>query len=249
MRQTSRTILASLSAMLLALPATPSAMEIRQFDKLAGGDQIEFVDRLAASVQDASQGQLAARVRYFFEPKHPGEDISGMGRFELNLALARIADLDAAAKQPGIRRLEVEDVMYMTLEASGLKLQASFRPSAIGFRAKLPPAKFVMDKAHAQRALDETQAWLASQRFRDRRMAELSGFSSNEKAIAFFAALMALAVAADKAGIGKGAGSPGYDSGSGPPKTWWESSGYTSYHDAVRSICLSNTTAANPTWC
>jgi len=249
MLQASRTILASLSLALLALPAALSAMEIRQFDKLAGGDQIEFVDQLAASVQAASHGALAARVKYFFEPKHPGEDISGMGRFELNLALARIADLEAAAKQPAIRRLEVEDVMYTTLEASGLKLQGNFRPSAIGFRAKLPPAKFVMDKAHAQRALDETQAWLAAQRFRDRRTAQLSGFSSNEKAIAFFAALMALAVAADQAGIGKGVGSAGYDSGSGPPKTWWESSGYSSYHDAVHSICVTNTTAANPTWC
>lgn len=249
MLKAGRTILASLSLTLLALPATLSAMEIRQFDKLAGGDQIEFVDQLAASVQNASRGQLAARVRYFFEPKHPGEDISGMGRFELNLALARIADLEAAARQPAIRRLDVEDVMYTTLETSGLKLQGNFKPRAIGFRAKLPPTKFVMDKARAQRALDETQVWLASQRFRERRTAQLSGFSSNEKAIAFFAALMALAVAADRAGIGKGVSSPGYDIGSGPPKSWWESSGYASYHDAVRSICINSTTAANPTWC
>ncbi len=69
------------------------------------------IDQLAESVQAAATGPLAAKVRYFFEPKHPGEEISGMGRFELNLALARIADLDAAEKDPRIRRREVEDVM------------------------------------------------------------------------------------------------------------------------------------------
>ena len=33
----------------LALPAVGGAMDIRQFDKLDGDDQIEFVDQLAES--------------------------------------------------------------------------------------------------------------------------------------------------------------------------------------------------------
>jgi hypothetical protein len=225
---------------LLALPATVHAMEIRQFDKLDGDDQIDFVDQLAESVQAAATGPLAAKVRYFFEPKHPGEEISGMGRFELNLALARIADLDAAEKNPGIRRLEVEDVMYTTLESAGIVLGQNFRPSAVRFHPRRPPANFVMDKVHARRALTETQDWIAAQnRIPERQLTD------GEKAIAFFAALMAVGTVLDRAGVRLSGG--GVDSGA--PRTWWEQSGYQTYHDAVRATCLQNTTAAFPTWC
>jgi len=229
-----------LSVALLAIPATVRGMEIRQFDTLDGDDQIDFVDQLAESVQAAARGALAARVKYFFEPKHPGEEISGMGQFEMNLALARIADLDAAEKNPRIRRLDVEDVMYTTIESAGIVLGQNFRPSAVRFQPKRPPANFVMDKVHARRALDDTQAWIAAQnRIPQRRLTD------SEKAIAFFAALMAIGTVLDRAGVTLSGG--GVDSGA--PGTWWEQKGYLTYHDAVRATCLQNTTAAFPTWC
>jgi len=235
-----RVVVSTALCFVLALPAAVGAMDIRQFDKLNGDDQIDFVDQLADSVQAASRGELAARVKYFFEPKHPGEDISGMGRFELNLALARIADLDAAEKNPRVRRLEVEDVMYTTIESAGIVLGPNFRPSATRFQAKRPPANFVMDKVHARRALDEMQAWIAAQnRIPPRKLTD------NEKAIAFFAALMAIGTVLDRAGVNLNGGGVG----SGAPRTWWEQSGYQTYHDAVRATCLHNTTAAFPTWC
>ena len=59
-----RVVSTSLCLTLVTLPAVVDAMEIRQFDKLAGDDQIKFVDQLAQSVQDASHGELAARVKY-----------------------------------------------------------------------------------------------------------------------------------------------------------------------------------------
>jgi len=234
----------SLCLTLLTLPAVVDAMETRQFDKLSGDDQIAFVDQLAQSVQDASHGELAARVRYFFEPKHRGEDISGMGRFELNLALARIADLEAAEKNSRIRRLEVEDVMYTTLESAGIVLGQNFRPTAMRFQPKDPPATFVMDKIHARRALDDTQAWIAAQQMNDRLTPQVR-LTENQKAIAFFAALMAIGAVLDRAGVSL-SGAPG---GAGPPIPWWQQNGYNTYHDAMRATCLNNTTAANPTWC
>jgi hypothetical protein len=97
-----------------------------------------------------------------------------------------------------------------------------------------------MDKVHARRALDETQAWIAAQNRTPQRQ-----LTDNEKAIAFFAALMAIGTVLDRAGVSLSGG--GADSGA--PRTWWEQNGYQTYHDAVRATCLHNTTAAFPTWC
>ena len=240
--QLGRVRVATALCFLLAIPAIAGAMEIRQFDRLNGDDQIDFVDQLAESVQNASRGDLAARVKYFFEPKHPGEDISGMGRFEMNLALARIADLEAAEKNPRVRRLDVEDVMYTTIESAGIVLGQNFRPSATKFQPKRPPADFVMDKVHARRALAETQDWIAAQNRIPRSRLTLT---DNEKAIAFFAGLMAIGAILDRAGVRLDSGGVA----SGAPGTWWQQSGYLTYHDAVRANCLQNTTAAFPTWC
>jgi len=106
------------------------AMEIRQFDRMSGDDQIKFIDKLTDSVEDASKNDpaLLARVKRFFMNKQPGEAISRMRRVELNLSLARNADLPAAKKNPKVRRLEVEDVMYATLDRSGIVLDKYFSP-------------------------------------------------------------------------------------------------------------------------
>src|SRR5690348_9860150 len=101
------------SAIMLFAPLA-QAIEIRQFDRMSGDDQVKYIDKLTDSVEDASKQDpaLMARVKRFFMNKQPGEAVSGMGRFELNLSLARIGDLEAAEKNPKARRLEMEDVMY-----------------------------------------------------------------------------------------------------------------------------------------
>jgi hypothetical protein len=236
----------ALIALTTPLMSTAQAMQIQQFDRMAGRDQIAYVDQLAQSVEDASKGDLLPKVKRFFMPKQSGEAISGMGRFELNLALARIVDLDAATKNPEVRRLEVEDVMYVTLERSGVALSKNFRPTASTFRPKLPPSKKAMTRDDATKALAQARAWAArsvpeAHEFRAKTLLGLSGFPSDDKAMGFYADYLALAAAASKAGVGSGSG--GSSHGGDP---WWEASGYSSYHEAVHSACMTSTTSAHP---
>ena len=177
------------SAVMLFAPLA-QAMEIRQFDRMSGDDQIKFVDQLKDSVKDASKNDpaLLARVKRFFMKKQPGEAISGMGRFELNLSLARIADFQGAEKNPKVRRLEVEDVMYATLARSGIVLGKNFRPVAANFQPQEPLAQKFLTREDADKALAQTQAWIA-RTVEPEHTSGLSGFSDNEKAMAFFLAL------------------------------------------------------------
>lgn len=179
------------------------ATEIRQFDRYAADDQIRFVDKLVDSVEAAAQNDVAlqAKVKRFFMNKQPGETISGMGRFELNLSLARIADMDTAAKDPRARRLEVEDVMYATLFNSDIRFTKSFRPTVINFRAQ-KPLNPPLTRQDGDKALAQTRAWIARTVEPDHEFTHggpedsqtWSGFSSDQKAIAFFAALATIAI-------------------------------------------------------
>jgi len=230
------------------------AMEIRQFDKMAGDDQIRYVDRLAQSVEDATKGELLARVKRFFMPKQPGEDISGMGRFEVNLSLARIADLEAVEKNPKARRLEVEDVMYVTLETSGIALPKSFRPVASNFQPKLPLSKKAMSKEEAGKALAEARAWAARtvdapHAFRSNSGSVFSGFPDSQKAIAFFTALMAIGMAANNAGASSSSDSSGLYNDPHASDPWWQKSGYASYHDAVKAACIGAHPGSGRSYC
>ena len=62
-----------------------------------------------------------------------------MVEFERNLARGRVADLRNLEKNPTARRLEVEDVMGVTLEKNGIELSDGFFTVANGFHPKLPP--------------------------------------------------------------------------------------------------------------
>ena len=193
------------SAVMMFTPLE-QAMEIRQFDRMSGDDQIKFVDKLADCVEEASKNDpaLLARVKRFFMKKQPGEVISGMGRFELNLSLARIADLQAAEKNPKARRLEVEDVMYATLARSGIVLDKNFRPA--NFRPQEPLAQKFLTRQDADKALAQTQVWIARTVEPEHTFSHggpqtgLSGFSDNEKAIAFFLGLAAIGIEVGQAG-------------------------------------------------
>jgi len=166
-----------------------------------------------------------------------------MGQFELNLSLARVADLQAAEKDPRARRLEVEDVMYVTLERNGIKLPAGFKPVASNFHATRPQRRAVMDKAAANRALDETRKWVARNVEPPHEFHSHSGgygLSDTEKGIAFFAALaLIVAAAAKSSGSSGGGGSSGPDYDSRP---WWQQSGYNTYGDAIHGACIASHT-------
>src|SRR5690348_6555911 len=149
--------LASVLAAAIIFAPVAQATQIRQFDRFDGDDQIKFVDKLVDSVEAAAANDpvLLAKVTRFFMDKKPGEEISGMGRFELSLSLARIADMDASAKNPKAPRLEVEDVMYATLFNSGFRFSDSFRPTAVNFQPQRPLGRALTrqdgDKALADR--------------------------------------------------------------------------------------------------
>ena len=250
-----RSFLAMLMATVFFVSST-YAMEIQQFDRMAGDDQMDYVDKLAQNVEDATQGDMHARAVRFFKPKQPGETISGMGQFEMALSLARIADLDAFAKNPKARRLEVEDVMYAILDRNGILVA---KPIPVRFHPTYPPGK-AMTRQQANEALEQTKKWVAMSSAEHTKVwqSEAAGrrtlpststgpFSNVGAGIAFFAALGALA-AASGGGSGNSAGDSSDLVREWDSKPWWEKQGFNSYHDAARSICL-NAHNGNSTWC
>jgi hypothetical protein len=212
-----------------------SAREIWRFDKLAGDDQIEYVNLLIDSVQAATRPDQLAQVKRFFMSKQSGETISGMGQFELNLSLARVADLEAVEKNAKVRRLEVEDVMYVTLERNGIVLPKGFRPAAINFQPKNPPSKTVMTKEESYKALAQTRAWVARTVPVERELPHGPMFSNNAAGLAFFRALADLQAKARANGAD---GSyPSTDVATHENDPWWEKKGYNSYHEAAQAAC------------
>lgn len=194
-----RLYLAIALAIAVIFPRMAPATEIRQFDRYDDSDQVQFVSELVRSVKAAAQVDpaLLTKVNRFFMKKQPGEAVTGMGRFELNLSLARIADMDTAAKDPRARRIEVEDVMYGTLFNNGIRFTTSFRPTAIDFHTQKPltPPSTRQD---AERALTQTRQWIARTVEPDHQVARggpadsqsWSGFGDDHRAIAFWAALI-----------------------------------------------------------
>lgn len=229
------------SALAAAMTFTPvaQATEIRQFDRFDGEDQIKFVDKLVDSVEAAAANDpaLLARVKRFFMDKKPGEEISGMGRFELSLSLARIADMDASANNPNAPRLEVEDVMYATLFNSGFRFSNSFRPSAVDFQPQRPLGR-TLTRQDGDKALAETREWIA----RTVRPAPehdfthggpqgsvgWSGWSDDQKCIAFFAAVIGAGMVLERMGIHLGDPTPAAGSG----QSWDQM-----YRQAQRTAC------------
>jgi hypothetical protein len=218
------------------------AMEIRQFDKMADVDQITYIDDLRINVENSVPPAQLERVKRFYKSKQPGEVISGMGQFELNLALARVADLQQPEKYARARRLGVEDVMYVTLERNGISLPPGFRPVAMNFQAKLPPRKDPMTLEAAVRALADTRTWVARDVAPPTDFHASSGgfgLSDTDKGVAFFAALAVLVATAAAKGGDKGEATSGAPADN---RTWWEQNGYNSYGDAVHGACVASHT-------
>ncbi|HEX5261877.1 MAG TPA: hypothetical protein VFW13_00005, partial [Phenylobacterium sp.] len=224
-------ILAIVLAAAMAFAPVAQATDISQFDRYAGDDQIKFVSALVADIQGAADADpvLSARVKRFFMNKQPGEAISGMGQFEMNLSFARIADLDAAAKNPHARHIAVEDVMYATLFNNGLRFSGAFHPTAVNFRAE-KPLRAPLNRQEADKALAETREWVsrnAPERSFLERSAPGSQVSGVQAGVAFFAAMIALGVLVN--GRNGGSSSTGSTSAPYDPNQ--------GYRDAQRSAC------------
>jgi len=100
-------------------------MEIQLFDRMADVDQIRYVTELQAAARASAKPDQLALLNRFFKEKQPGEDISGMGRFELRMAHARITDIEIALKDPRAPRALVDDQMNWVLERSGIVLASA----------------------------------------------------------------------------------------------------------------------------
>jgi hypothetical protein len=63
----------------------------------------------------------------------------------LNVAAARVADAERAAKDPNAHRLEVEDAMLVTLQKNNIPMSRpfvqAFRAINTNFQPKSPPEK------------------------------------------------------------------------------------------------------------
>ena len=73
------------------------AMEIRQFDKMAGQDQNDYIVALINGAEkvlaDEGRPDLAAQVEQLFTTKNNGDaNTIGMAEFERNLAIVRLDD-------------------------------------------------------------------------------------------------------------------------------------------------------------
>jgi hypothetical protein len=136
------TVLLAFAAVLFSSAAT--AMEIRQFDKMAVKDQDDYINDLIDGAEkvltDKGRPDLAAQVEHLFTTKNNGDaDVIGMVEFERNLAILRLDDVKHAAAHPNDPRLEVEDAMFATLDKNGIKLPDSFFTVMKDFKPKHPP--------------------------------------------------------------------------------------------------------------
>ena len=139
-------LVATCLSMVILLTGTAQALEIIQFDKMAIKDQSEYIVVLIEGAQKVSiaegKDDLAAQIHKLFTEVHAGDTIPlGMIAFEENLDRARLVDAERHAKDHNVRRLEVEDVMIVTLKRNDIILPLSFMHVADNFRPKFPPDK------------------------------------------------------------------------------------------------------------
>ncbi len=107
------------------------AMEIRQFDKMATQDRSDYVASLLIGTQqvltEEGRPDLADQIHKLFTDTPVGDEASiGMTEFMRNLARARVADAQRAAQVPNAHRLEIEDVMLVTLQKNNIPLSQGF---------------------------------------------------------------------------------------------------------------------------
>ena len=119
-------------------------MTIVQFDKMGQNDQAEYVGLLVGGAEqvlkDEGRADLAAKVEELFTTTDPGDaHTNGVVEFQMNLALARVADDKRVERDPSARRLTVEVAMAVTLKKNGIDLPQSFFSVMKDFKPKYPP--------------------------------------------------------------------------------------------------------------
>ena len=144
MRKSSLTRLAWPLAAVMLFLTSAQAMEIRQFDKMAGPDQDEYVAELIQGAEqiltDEGKPDLSAKVSKLFTTRLGNDQISvGITEFSINLARARLIDAQNVAKDPNAQRVWVEDALGVTLKKNGIELPDSFYTVLSNFQPKFPP--------------------------------------------------------------------------------------------------------------
>ena len=130
----------------IGFTSAAQAMELPQFDKMAQNDQAEYISELVSGAEkiltNEGKADQARKVENLFTTNAPdGTTSIGMSQFMLDLAKARLADAQRALKDPHAQRLEVEDVMAVTLQRNGIEMPDSFFSVNSGFTPKSPAPK------------------------------------------------------------------------------------------------------------
>ena len=120
------------------------AMQIQLFDRMAAQDQQDYmtllVDGAQKTLTDAGRADDAVKVHQLFTFIHQGDALSmGDDEFEGNLDNARVFDARRHLTDPTARRLEVEDVLVVTLKKHGITLPDAFFTVGSDFKPKYPP--------------------------------------------------------------------------------------------------------------
>ncbi len=115
------------------------AMDIRRFDKMADRNQADRIQVLVDGAQSVSSDEggsgLAKKRELLFTEIPGGHKISlGMEEFVDNLPLLRVNDARQAIDPPNAPRLEVEDVMSLTLQQNRIDPSVGFCTAACGFK-------------------------------------------------------------------------------------------------------------------
>ena len=131
MERLNKVLVAAFMSAAMLLPNMVQAMEIRLYDKMASDDQTEYVADLIEGAEkaltDEGRPDLAAQISKLFTTNIGGDKVSvGSAEFTRNLAAARVADAERAAKDANAHRLEVEDAMLVTLKRNNIPLSQDF---------------------------------------------------------------------------------------------------------------------------
>ena len=134
-----------LSATLLAA-ARRRQWKYSSMIKMAGADQDEYIAEIIQGAEkvltDEGRADLSAKVSKLFTTRLGNDQISvGMTEFSINLARARLFDVQNVAKDSNAQRVDVEDAMFATLKKNGIELPDSFFTVLSNFRPKFPPQK------------------------------------------------------------------------------------------------------------
>ncbi len=132
----------SAATLLWAVLATVSAqaMQIQQFDKMAGSDQDAYIVGLVQGAEkvlnDARKTSDAQAVHKLFTSNADNGISIGMNEFMITLALVRVSDAERVSKDPKGVRLEVEHAIYIALKKDGIVLPQSIMTVMNNFKPK-----------------------------------------------------------------------------------------------------------------